>query len=149
MIEGKNPRLVFHCHEFRYGNSTDFRGHQGLIRKTVRTFSCQAAAHAGGNHSTFVTVDVESVGCMRGGVQGDTEDVCVPGDGVADPPAVVVSQRRAVGGKHEPVVWMSAQVPNGSPPRRATALAVTRRHGEHDLHPLARRNPLERSVDEV
>lgn len=149
MIKGKDPRPFLHGHEFRYGNSTDFRCHQGLIGKTVRSFSGESTAHAGGDHAAFVAVDVEAVGGVRGRVQGDAKDVGVAGDGVADPASVVVGEGGAVGGQHQPMVGVPAQVPDGCPPGGAAALPVPRRHRQHHLDAFSGCDPLEGAVDEV
>lgn len=149
MVERKDSRLVWHGHDFRYGNSTDFRGHQGLIGKTVGPFSCESSADASGNHSAFVAVDVEAVGGARSLVQRDAENVGVAGDGVADPASVVVGQGGAVGGQHQPVVWMLAQVPDGCPAGCAAAFPVSRRHRQHDLDALAGGDALKGLVNQV
>lgn len=69
MVERKDSRLLFHGHDFRYGNSTDFRCYEGLIRETVRPFSSEAAAYAGRHHSPVVSSDVEPVGGVGGRVE--------------------------------------------------------------------------------
>jgi hypothetical protein len=147
VVEGEDSRLVSHCHDFRYGNSTNFRCYQGLVGETVRAFTGEPAADASGDHSAFVPVDVEPVGRMRCRVEGDAQGVGVAGDGVANPSPVVVCEGGAVGREHEPVVGEAPQVPDRSPPRGTPALSVPRRHGEHDLHALAGRNALEGVVD--
>lgn len=149
VIEGEDPRLFFHSHDIRYGNSTDFGCHQGLIRETVRSFSCEASAYTRGDHSAIVTLDVEAVRGVRGGVQGDAQDVGVPGDRVPDPPAVVVGQGGAVRGEHQAVVGVPAEVPDGGPARGSSAFPVSRRHGEHDLDAFAGGDALEGLVDQV
>lgn len=115
MVKRKDSRLLFHGHDFRYGNSTDFRCHQGLIREAVRSFTCESATYACGDHPTFMADDVESVRSSGRRVQGDSEDIGVSGDGVADPASVVVGQGCTVGGQHEPVVGVLAEVPDWRP----------------------------------
>jgi Zn-dependent M28 family amino/carboxypeptidase len=69
MIERQNAWLFFHLHEFRYGDSTDFCGHKGLVRETVRPFSRESSTDTGSDHSAFVSGNIKSVGRMRCGVE--------------------------------------------------------------------------------
>ncbi|GGS96191.1 hypothetical protein [Streptomyces violaceus] len=96
-----------------------------------------------------MAVDIETVSGAGSLVEGDSEDFGVAGDGVADPPAVVVGQGGAVGGEHEPVVGILAEIPDRRPSRGSAALSMPWRHGQHDLDPLPCGDALERAVDEV